>query len=222
MSVAEQLQSATATTVETPANTGGSEASPELRVPDLRVPDPRIRRTRDLLQLALDSLLKQKDFDKISVQDITDEAGVNRATFYAHYPDKFALLECKVAGDFHALLAERRVTFDGTCSGALQNIVLGVCDFLARTQGSACQRQRQMEPHLETAMVAVVKKMLLDGLRRHADGNPISADLRAATMSWAILGASREWIRTPNRVASDEIAPTIAGMIAPILHPASA
>ena len=71
-------------------------------------------------------------------------------------------------------------------------------------------------------MVAVVKKMLLDGLRRHEDGNPISPDLRAATISWAILGASREWIRTPNRVASDEIAPTIVGMIAPIMHSASA
>ncbi|QMV20311.1 TetR family transcriptional regulator [Granulicella sp. 5B5] len=182
--------------------------------------DPRIRRTRDLLQQALDSLLKQKEFDRISVQDITDEAGVNRATFYAHYPDKFALLECKVAGDFNALLVERGVTFDGTCAGALRSIVLGVCDFLALTQGSACQRQRQMEPHLETAMVAVVRKMLLDGLRRHDDGSDISPDLRAATISWAILGAAKEWVRTPERPASDEIAGTVVRMIAPILHPA--
>jgi AcrR family transcriptional regulator len=180
--------------------------------------DPRIRRTRELLQQAFGILLKQKDFDKISVQDITDLATVNRATFYAHYPDKFALLECKVAGDFNALLAERKVTFDGTCSGALRNIVLGVCDFLALTQGSACQRQRQMEPHLETAVVAVVRGMILHGLKSHEDGNSVSADLRAATVSWAILGAAKEWVRTPNRPASDEIAETVAGMVAPILH----
>jgi AcrR family transcriptional regulator len=54
--------------------------------------DPRIRRTRELLQQALDKLLETNEFEKISVQDITDAATVNRATFYAHYPDKFALL----------------------------------------------------------------------------------------------------------------------------------
>ena len=54
--------------------------------------DPRIRRTRQLLQDALRNLLEKKEFDKISVQDITEGATVNRATFYAHYEDKFALL----------------------------------------------------------------------------------------------------------------------------------
>ena len=55
--------------------------------------DPRIRRTRQLLQDALRKLLDQKGFDDITVQDITEAATLNRATFYAHYPDKFALLE---------------------------------------------------------------------------------------------------------------------------------
>lgn len=182
--------------------------------------DPRIRRTRELLQQALDALLQQKEFEKITVQDITDEAGVNRATFYAHYPDKFALLECKVAGDFNALLAERGVTFDGTCAGALRNMVLGVCDFLALTQGTACQRQRQMAPHLETAMGAVVRTMLLDGLRRHEGSSGVAPELRAAAISWAIVGAAKEWVRTPDRPASDEIAGTLVGMIGPMMQPA--
>ena len=75
--------------------------------------DPRIRRTRQLLQEALGKLLETKDFDEISVQDITEAATVNRATFYDHYTDKFALLEFFVAGRFHALLAQRGVQFDG-------------------------------------------------------------------------------------------------------------
>ena len=58
--------------------------------------DPRVRRTRQLLQEALRKLLKIKEFDKISVQDISDAATVNRATFYDHYDDKFGLLECMV------------------------------------------------------------------------------------------------------------------------------
>src|SRR6201995_1025566 len=76
--------------------------------------DPRVKRTRELLQQALGKLLETTEFEKISVQDITDEATVNRATFYAHYPDKFALFECMVASRFHQLLADRGVTFNGT------------------------------------------------------------------------------------------------------------
>jgi AcrR family transcriptional regulator len=50
-------------------------------ISDCEVRDPRIRRTRQLLQGALLQLLGSKSFDDISVQDITDAATVNRATF---------------------------------------------------------------------------------------------------------------------------------------------
>ena len=67
--------------------------------------DPRVRRTRQLLQQALDKLLQTKDFENISVQDIAEAATVNRATFYDHFADKFALLEYSVAAKL--LLSDR-------------------------------------------------------------------------------------------------------------------
>ena len=188
--------------------------------------DPRIRRTRELLQQALARLLESHDFDQLSVQEITDAAGVNRATFYAHYPDKFALLECMVAGRFHALLAERNVVFDGTCSGALTGIILGVCDFLAHSLSQAtptdCPSATQLPPHMESAIVAVVRGMLLDGLRNHPADSPMppppSPELLAATAAWAIYGAAREWVRTPNHPPSEEIAVIVQRLVSPILH----
>jgi AcrR family transcriptional regulator len=182
--------------------------------------DPRIRRTRELLQQALAKLLENREFEKISVQDITDAATVNRATFYAHYPDKFALLECLVAGQFNALLAERDVQFDGTCSSALRGMVLGVCDFLAQRTGADCERQRQMEPHMEAAVVAVVRRMILGGLQQHPTSG-VSPQIQASTVSWAIYGAAKEWVRTPRRVPSEAIAETVLRLITPIMHPAA-
>jgi len=179
--------------------------------------DPRIRRTRQMLQQALGKLLETKEFENISVQDITEAATVNRATFYDHYPDKFALLECMVAGRFDELLAERGVCFDGSCSSALNAIVLSVCDYLAGTPGMACERQRQMEPHFESAVIAVVRKMILDGLKRHPSKNPVSPEMIATTVSWAIYGAAQEWVRTPNRPRSEEIVETVVTLVAPIL-----
>jgi len=184
--------------------------------------DPRIRRTRLLLQQALAKLLETKELEKISVQDITDAATVNRATFYDHYPDKFALLECLVGSRFQELLAERNVRFDGTCSTALKMIVLGVCDYLAAAPGLECEGRRQTEPHMESTVIAVVRRMLLDGMKHHPSQIAVSPELIATTASWAIYGAAKEWMRTPNRCPSEEIAETVVTLVSPILFPLEA
>lgn len=54
--------------------------------------DRRIQRTRQALQTALIELTREKQFDDISVEEITERANVGRATFYLHYTDKEDLL----------------------------------------------------------------------------------------------------------------------------------
>jgi AcrR family transcriptional regulator len=179
--------------------------------------DPRIRRTRQLLHQALEKLLKKKDFDEISVQDIADTATVNRVTFYDHYTDKFALLTCVVGSRFQELLTERDIRFDGTCTSGLKAIVSCVCDYLGGTCGMDSERRRQMEPHLESAVIAVIRRMILDGLRQHPSPTPVPLEMIATTLSWAIYGAAQEWVRTPNRCETEQIAGVIMTLVAPIL-----
>jgi AcrR family transcriptional regulator len=52
----------------------------------------KIKRTEIMLQEALISLISEKGFDAVTVGDIADRAMVNRATFYRHYVDKYALV----------------------------------------------------------------------------------------------------------------------------------
>jgi AcrR family transcriptional regulator len=54
--------------------------------------DRRVRRTRELLRAALLSLIEEKGYAAITVQDILDRADVGRSTFYAHFTDKEDLL----------------------------------------------------------------------------------------------------------------------------------
>ena len=54
--------------------------------------DPRVRRTRQLLINALIELIPEKGYNAITVNDITDRATLNRATFYLHYREKDDLL----------------------------------------------------------------------------------------------------------------------------------
>jgi AcrR family transcriptional regulator len=55
--------------------------------------DPRSLRTRAALREAFIALVEASGFQAVSVADVCARAGVNRTTFYLHYPDKHALLE---------------------------------------------------------------------------------------------------------------------------------
>jgi AcrR family transcriptional regulator len=70
-----------------------------------RVTDRRIQRTQRQLRDALRSLIGEKDYDAITVQEILDRADVGRSTFYMHFPDKDALLTSgiqEMLGSVHA------------------------------------------------------------------------------------------------------------------------
>ncbi len=55
--------------------------------------DLRVKRTHKLILDALVDLTVQKGFSALTVSDIAKYAGINRATFYRHYQDKFDLLD---------------------------------------------------------------------------------------------------------------------------------
>src|SRR6201993_2183009 len=125
--------------------------------------DPRIVRSRQMLMEALARLLDRKEFSDISVQEIADEATLNRATFYLHYADKNALLQAMTAARFRALIARRGLSFTN-CDGALRAIALGVCDYLAETTG--CPSQLTKMP-LEGSIIPVVENMFRQGAGHH-------------------------------------------------------
>lgn len=54
--------------------------------------DRRVRRSHRMLHEALQSLILEKGYDRVTVQDVIDRADVGRATFYAHFHDKDDLL----------------------------------------------------------------------------------------------------------------------------------
>lgn len=179
--------------------------------------DPRIRRTRGLLQDALKRLLEEKEFDKITIQDIAVAATLNRATFYAHYPDKFALLEELTRVSFLQLLECRKIRFDGSCATAFHPIVLAVCDYLAELQKSRASKQRQFEAFVEGTVIDQIRIILMDGYKKHPSESSINPELIAATASWAIYGAAKQWVNNPDRVPSDEFVVTAVNLVRPIL-----
>ena len=58
----------------------------------IKTNDRRVQRTHQLLREALFTLIQERGFEKLSVQDIIDRANIGRATFYVHFDNKEDLL----------------------------------------------------------------------------------------------------------------------------------
>jgi AcrR family transcriptional regulator len=179
--------------------------------------DPRVLRSRQMLMESLLRLLTRKEFADISIQEIADEATLNRATFYLHYPDKNALLQAMTAARFRDLVARRGLSFTN-CDGALRAIALGVCDYLAETAG--CPGQLAKMP-LEGSIIPVVEGMFQEGAAKHAMVPGTDPKLLATTAAWAIFGAARRWYQTPDRIPAEDMAAKIEAMVKQIFLTAS-
>jgi AcrR family transcriptional regulator len=187
-------------------------------ISDCEVRDPRIRRTRQLLQGALLQLMQTKSFDEVSVQDITDVATVNRATFYDHYTDKFALLDAMSAGGFHKLLHERQVKFDGSCPSAARAVILATCDYLIQMHkdDGTCQKQSAFQPLVDAAITQAIGRVLAEGIPSDKSVG-LPGPMVVAAASWAIYGVVKEWFNTEGRVPAEEMADAAFQMVLPIL-----
>jgi AcrR family transcriptional regulator len=143
--------------------------------------DPRVTRTRKLIRDALISLLAQKNFESISVQDIAERATVNRATFYAHYTDKFALLDAVVREDVADRLAE------GDPLSVLDTrsllLAVGTNVFAFVDSHRKCRVDRDFEPQFHSAIEAELTDFLLPKFG-HCTAMLIASALVGAAMNW--------------------------------------
>ena len=190
-------------------------------ISDCEVRDPRIRRTRKLLQGALGNLLQTKSFEEISVQDIAEAATVNRATFYDHYTDKFALMEAMIAGGFHELLYERQLRYQTGCPAALQAIIQATCDYLIQVHSKGeCDRQTAFAP-LDAAIAKAIQRLLMEGLHREKQPSSISPELIAASASAAICAGVKQWFSAPDHPPVNALVAQLQELILPMLEAGS-
>lgn len=70
--------------------------------------DRRVIRTQELLLDALVVLLMERGYEKLTIQNLLDKAGVGRATFYAHFQSKEDLLSQSIGRLRSALTVQWR------------------------------------------------------------------------------------------------------------------
>jgi AcrR family transcriptional regulator len=174
--------------------------------------DPRVKRTRNLILHAFSELLAEKNFESISVQDVTDKAEINRATFYAHFQDKYALLDRSITKLFRQQIEKRMLDACHYTPENLRSLILVVCEFLARLHSECAQPHQQFESLVEGTIKKEIFELLSHWLVQSKSRIP--TEIPATVATWAIYGLASFYSHNKKRPALetfvDEALPLVA------------
>ncbi len=152
--------------------------------------DPRVLRTRQLLLQAVSDLFLEKGFHAMAVQDITDRAKVNRGTFYTHFEDKYAILECWLREQFQQHVAST-VLFSPWSLSTLHLLVQNVVEWFTQLHQLTRSADRSLIPLVVTTLQEALFELLLQGFKTVAGSGwnqQVGLETAAMVTSWAIFG----------------------------------
>ncbi|WP_256253312.1 TetR/AcrR family transcriptional regulator [Paenibacillus sp. UNC496MF] len=149
------------------------------------------------MQAFNDLLDEKRNIYSISVHDIANRAAVNRATFYAHYEDKFAFLAYWMTEKFQLILQKRLPDDAAFSPDNLYILVQTVFQFLVRFRQYLTPGDKQFEPLLENAMQKELYRLLLQWLISGPKRNGLQENREATALvvSWGIFGSALQWSR---------------------------
>jgi AcrR family transcriptional regulator len=173
--------------------------------------DRRVQRTRKLLREALVSLIREKGFEALSVQDIVDRADVGRATFYAHFDNKEDLL---VSGleDVGASLAALQRQAHARGGSAEERLFAFSRELFAHTNEHRDVFEAMVGDRSVAILRQVFHRMLVQlmkdevkALRPRTASGARSAEPVAQFAAGALFGLLMWWLEGRSRPGVDEV-----------------
>ena len=177
--------------------------------------DPRVTRTRNLILGAFTELLTEKGFQSLTVQDIAEKAGINRATFYKkHFTDKYALLNYSIQQMFRQEIEKRMLDACHYTDENLKALIIMVCDFVSNANSHCTPAQPQFESQVEAQVKNQLQALLQVWLEK--EGSSIDPRTAATAASWAIYGLVLQWThdKSKKKLSAENFADQVLPLIA--------
>ncbi len=159
--------------------------------------DPRVIRTKQLLVEAFLNVSQEKEMTQITVKNITDRATVNRATFYAHFNDKYEILDYSLSMTILKDIKET-LSISETLNGQIiSKLFVSIAYYLENVQ-NACKLNRETfcnHAHkcINNELEAIFTLMLQHKYPEH-DSSIIENS--ASFLAAGLCGLARHWLDT--------------------------
>lgn len=167
--------------------------------------------TKRALEESLKNLLLQKPLNKITINDIAEDCGINRMTFYYHFRDIYDLVEWSCLEDADRALNDKK-TYE-TWQEGLINIFYAVLEnkpFIMNVY--CCVHREQVEKYLSP----LVDDLVLGVINEEADSIRVrdeDKEFIAKVYSYVLIGVMLDWIKDDMREDPKEVVARLARLI---------
>lgn len=153
--------------------------------------------TKRALEQSLKNLLLKKPLTKITINDIAEDCGINRMTFYYHFKDIYDLVEWSCLEDARKALEEKK-TYETWQQGFIQlfEAVRENKPFIMNVY--RCVHREQVEKYLKP----LVDNLLLGVINEEAAGMTVRDEDKsfiAQVYSYVFVGLMLDWVRDDMR-----------------------
>ena len=164
--------------------------------------------TKRALERSLKNLLLKKPLTKITINDIAEDCGINRMTFYYHFKDIYDLVEWSCLEDARKALEEKK-TYETWQQGFIQlfEAVRENKPFIMNVY--RCVHREQVEKYLKP----LVDNLLLGVINEKAAGMAVRDEDKsfiAQVYSYVFVGLMLDWIRDDMREAPEALVGRLA------------
>jgi len=185
--------------------------------------DPRSIRTRKLLLDAFLKLTTKKDFKDITIKDITDEATVNRATFYSHFQDKYDLMDAGIIEEIVENIVKNLSNYEQLNEESIINIFITLTKFhtdLAKQFDTQCRRSyASFSSIIEQKIKNELEKVFYSLFLKQQSKLDLEAlKIGAAVLSWGIYGSSLDWKQNSSFSAEQYIKIALPFIVTEVNH----
>ena len=167
--------------------------------------------TKRALEQSLKNLLLKKPLTKITINDIAEDCGINRMTFYYHFKDIYDLVEWSCMEDARRALEENK-TYDTWQEGLLRifEAVKRNKPFILNVY--RCVDRGQMEKFLNPPVDALVCSVINDEIGEMTVREE-DKEFIAQVYSYIFIGLMLDWIRDDMREDPTQIVARLATLI---------
>ncbi|MCQ4085560.1 TetR/AcrR family transcriptional regulator [Saccharibacillus sp. JS10] len=154
--------------------------------------DRRVRKTREKLFHTFLTLLREKGFEKITIQEIADRADVNRGTLYLHFQDKFDLLDQSIEKYLQELNESCRIEQSQENPEAA---LLRTFEYLQQSSDLYMLLVRsEGNPAFRSRLSALLKTSVEQQVDRFVDNKRMDKVIAVQFLTTAIVGMFEWWL----------------------------
>ena len=183
--------------------------------------DPRALRSREALRRSFEELAAERPYANLTVKEVTTFAGLDRTTFYLHYPGMHALLEDCTRVLFDEMRAEiyanKQVDYHQDLS-LLEPFVASVFKHLEKhARFYRAMLGKHGDPTFKNRFQEQISELIFEpiSLTASADQDPMQSDMTLRFFSAGFAGLASWWLEKDMPISMDQAVKQITFNILP-------